>query len=80
VAAQPGELRRSSLGPLKWDGDTALQFPPRRARSRSSIQYLKDGAPPSPTRRLSHLQHRLRTAGIDSSAGRWLRDRLRGAR
>ena len=37
-----------NLGPLKWDGDTALQF--RRDVLKPFFdQYLKDGAPPAPT-------------------------------
>jgi uncharacterized protein len=38
----------SSLGPLKWEGDTALQF--RRDVLKPFFdQYLKDGAPPAHT-------------------------------
>jgi uncharacterized protein len=38
----------SMLGPLKWDGDTALQF--RRDVLKPFFdQYLKDGAPPADT-------------------------------
>ncbi len=38
----------SSLGPLKWDGDTALQF--RRDVLKPFFdQYLKDGAPKADT-------------------------------
>ena len=49
VAAQPGELRRlRRSGPLKWDGDTALQF--RRDVLKPFFdQYLKDGAPKADT-------------------------------
>ena len=59
----------ASLGPLKWDGDTALQF--RRDVLKPFFdQYLKDGAPKADTPPVLHLQHRREPLGPPRSAGR----------
>ena len=70
VAAQRVNYDGTTLGPLQWDGDTALQF--RRDVLKPFFdQYLKDGRAARPTRRRSSSTTPARTAGIASSAGRW---------
>ena len=59
----------STLGPLKFEGDTALQF--RRDVLKPFFdQYLKPGAPKADTPRRLHLQHRREPLGSLPEAGR----------
>ena len=58
-----------SLGPLQWDGDTALQFR-RDVLLPFFNQYLLDGAPKAETPAGADLQHRARIIGTVSSRGR----------
>ena len=60
----------TTLGPLKFDGDTALQF--RRDVLKPFFdQYLKEGAPKADDAAGLHLQHRRKPLGSAAEAGRW---------
>ena len=64
----------SKLGPLKWEGDTALQF--RRDVLKPFFdQYLKDGAPEGRHAAGLHLQHRRESLGSAEDLAARLRAR-----
>ena len=67
-----------NLGPLKWEGDTALQF--RRDVLKPFFdQYLKTGAPKAGHAAGVHLQHRRESLGSVEDLAAGLRAGLRGA-
>ncbi len=68
----------SELGPFQWNGDTAQQYPRRRADAAASNQYLKDG-PPANLPAAADLQHRREPLGQDERLADRVRQGLRRA-